>query len=107
LVTLSKILSDHVRNIDVVGRWGGEEFIIVCPDTDINGVAILAENLRSEIEKCKFDTVGTITCSFGISEMRDDEMLKELIKRSDVGLYLAKAQGRNKVVSAEDKDLEA
>ena len=107
LVTLSKILSDHVRKIDIVGRWGGEEFIIVCPGTDINGAAILAENLRREIEKSEFDTVGTLTCSFGVSEMRDDEMLKELIKRSDVGLYLAKAQGRNRVVRAEDKDLDA
>ncbi len=106
LVTLSKILSNHVRKIDIVGRWGGEEFIVVCPDTDINGAAILAENLRKEIEKSEFDIVGTITCSFGIAEMHDDEMLKELIKRSDVGLYLAKAQGRNRVVRAEDKDLE-
>lgn len=106
LVTLSNILSNHVRKIDIVGRWGGEEFIVVCPGTDINGAAILAENLRNEIEKSEFDIVGTITCSFGVAEMRDDEMLKELIKRSDVGLYLAKAQGRNRVVIAEDKNLE-
>lgn len=105
LVTLAHILSEHVRNIDVVGRWGGEEFIIVCPGTAVDGAEILAENLRKIIEVTVFHTVKNITCSFGVAEMRDNEMIKGMVKRADVGLYLAKERGRNRVVQAQDEDM--
>jgi len=98
LVMISKLLSDAIRKIDVVGRWGGEEFMIICSGTDMQGALYLAEKLRANIEKKDIPVVGNITCSIGVAEIKQDENIKGLIKRSDIALYHAKEQGRNRVV---------
>lgn len=100
LVAISKILSEQIRETDILGRWGGEEFIIICPHTTENEASQLAEKLRCSIELHRFDTVGQKTCSFGISafDLNDDDC-KEVIKRADEALYVAKKNGRNCVVN--------
>jgi len=99
LVELSNILKVKSRKTDIVGRWGGEEFMIICIDTDIQGAAILAENLRKEIEKFEFNIVKHKTVSIGVSEIKDTDTMQSLIKRADDYLYKAKENGRNNVVS--------
>ena len=102
LVAISKILSEHIRETDILGRWGGEEFLIICPHTTEIEVNLLAEKLRSSIESYRFDTIGQKTCSFGISVFDlNDDGYKEVVKRADEALYTAKNKGRNQVVDYE------
>jgi len=100
LVKTAKILTNNIRQTDTVGRWGGEEFIVICPETEIEGAVKLAEKLRKVIEKTIFDSIGSITCSFGVAEINNADTIKNIIKRSDIALYNAKEQGRNRVIKA-------
>lgn len=99
LVKFSKILRQTIRESDVAGRWGGEEFLIICPETTINGASSLAEKLRAEIEKSDFENVGNVTSSFGVASMKHDDSLQRLIQRADEVLYAAKNAGKNRVVT--------
>ncbi len=97
LKALSRLLETHVRINDTLGRWGGEEFIIACPQTDIEGAHMLAEHLRELIQNHRFDYIRQITCSFGVAEFKKGDTSATLISRTDVALYKAKNGGRNKV----------
>lgn len=96
---MANLFSEHIRENDVVGRWGGEEFLILCPDTNLQGARTLAEHLRERIAQTHFgiDKM-TITASFGVSDYRDGEMIKDCIRRADQALYQAKHNGRNQTV---------
>ncbi|MBF0456082.1 MAG: diguanylate cyclase [Magnetococcales bacterium] len=98
LVQMAEILQKGVRKVDTAGRWGGEEFIVICPSAAQNQAAQLAEKLRKEIEATDFPLVGTVTSSFGVSEIGQNETVDVLIKRVDTALYQAKKEGRNRVV---------
>ncbi len=97
LIELSQLLKEHTRAIDVVGRWGGEEFMVLCLETGCKGAEILAEKLRSSIEGHKFKYVDQQTASFGVSEFKINDTVSQCIKRADDALYKAKEQGRNRV----------
>jgi diguanylate cyclase (GGDEF)-like protein len=98
LKVFSNILSKNVRTIDHVGRWGGEEFMIVCTETDCERAKIIAEKLRIKIEENEFEYVGKRTASFGVTEYDDENMsFQELYMRADKALYAAKNEGRNMV----------
>ncbi len=100
LKRMADSLTQNVRGSDIAGRWGGEEFVIMCPETDLDGAWTLAEQLRMLIGQADFgiDSM-TITASFGVTDFRDDEMIEDCIKRADQALYRAKHSGRNKTVS--------
>lgn len=98
LKEFAQILKESVRDTDFVGRWGGEEFIIICTQTDIKGSFTLAQNIRAAIEEFDFTTVGKKTASFGISECTDNDNENSIIENADKALYQAKRDGRNKVV---------
>jgi len=98
LVSVASLLKKNIRNTEILGRWGGEEFIIICPESELKSASLLAEKLRKIIEHNSFDVIGHITCSFGVAQARKNEFTKELIKRSDIALYKAKEDGRNRVV---------
>ncbi|WP_442600265.1 GGDEF domain-containing protein [Neobacillus sp. D3-1R] len=91
------LLKDNMREKDIVGRWGGEEFIILA--TGLNGkqTAAFSERIRKLIEDFQFTNQIKVTASFGVAEYREKERAKDLLKRADVALYLAKDRGRNKV----------
>ncbi len=95
---LASLMREHTRLTDCPGRWGGEEFLIICPDTDLEGAHRLAENLRHRIEKVKFAVIGHRTCSFGVAAIRPGDQVGALLKRADDALYRAKNNGRNQVV---------
>ena len=97
LTEVTKILSQGIRKTDVLGRWGGEEFMIICPDTDLTGAIVVAEKLRELIAAHAFEIVGKKTCSFGVAQLRKNETIDELLLRSDLALYRAKERGRNRV----------
>ena len=97
LIGISEVLKANTRSTDMVGRWGGEEFIILCPEIGCAEAQILAEKIRTAIEK---ETTGRLkqrTGSFGVAEYKDKEAIKDLLKRADQGMYKAKELGRNQV----------
>jgi diguanylate cyclase (GGDEF)-like protein/PAS domain S-box-containing protein len=98
LIQISKILKENCRKIDILGRWGGEEFLIICVNTDILGACNLAEKLRKNIEEFEFDIVKHKTISLGVSQIIENDNIESLIKRVDNNLYQAKRSGRNKII---------
>lgn len=81
-----------------LGRWGGEEFIAVFEGVGLEDAADLAENLRALFAQHHFDSIGTITSSFGVVEVYENETTKDALSRVDSALYKAKELGRNRVV---------
>ncbi|MDW6004683.1 sensor domain-containing diguanylate cyclase [Vibrio mangrovi] len=99
LCKIAELLQCHVRKTDIPGRWGGEEFLIVCPETDFHGVQILAEKLRQLFMHYEFEVIGRCTCSFGVVTRMDTETVDQMMERADIALYLAKDKGKNRVES--------
>jgi diguanylate cyclase (GGDEF)-like protein len=94
---IAYLMKQHVREVDTIGRWGGEEFLIVCPETTADGARKLAEKLRKKIEKHHFKDVGIKTVSMGVAQIEEDDWDEDMIKRADRNLYKAKRGGRNRV----------
>ncbi|MEX2130327.1 MAG: GGDEF domain-containing protein [Pseudohongiellaceae bacterium] len=103
LVELANLIKEQLRDLDVVGRYGGEEFCILLAETDENGGLVSAERLREAIEKLVVttdETSVTITASIGLAFAHSGDTLDQLLARADTALYQAKTQGRNSVVIA-------
>lgn len=94
----TKIISQNLRKSDIFGRWGGEEFVVICPQTNKNETFVLAEKLRVAIEEHEFEKVGHKTICLGIAELEHDDNEKILVERADKALYEAKNSGRNRAV---------
>jgi len=101
LVELSSLMSIRLRESDVIGRWGGEEFVIILPHTALNEAIVLADKLRLMIASHRFEH-GKMSCSFGIAQMIDEDTEETLIHRADAMLYVAKENGRNQVRPKKD-----
>ncbi len=98
LVEFARLISATIRKTDILGRWGGEEFLVICPATDLSGAMTLAEVLRRRINGHDFPGVGTMTASMGVAEYTDEEhTCRDLIQQVDQALYAAKEGGRNQV----------
>lgn len=92
------VLAKHTRPYDVIGRYGGEEFLILLDDTSLEQGAQIAERARSELKRTKFEWCPrTITASFGVATMRRGQTAAELLQRADAALYRAKQLGRDRV----------
>ncbi|MFZ5906649.1 MAG: diguanylate cyclase [Nitrospirota bacterium] len=98
LKTIANIVKRTIRKIDYFIRWGGEEFLILSPETDKKQAYILAERLRKDIENFTFDNLPRITISCGTAEFREEDTENTFIKKADDAMYTAKRQGRNRVV---------
>jgi diguanylate cyclase (GGDEF)-like protein len=97
LIALVAILGKHTRQVDVVGRWGGEEFQILVPGQGLQKARDLAEKLRLQVAEYRFPTVGQRTASFGVAVFQSGDTITALIERADLALFRAKAKGRNRV----------
>jgi diguanylate cyclase (GGDEF)-like protein/PAS domain S-box-containing protein len=100
LLGIAQHLAARVRHVDVLGRWGGEEFMVICAGTDLMGAARLAEDLRASLHSRGFDAVGQVTCSLGVAACRQGDTAASLVQRADEVLYRAKACGRDRVETA-------
>jgi len=96
LQTVATLLKDNIRVVDIAGRWGGEEFLIICPEQTAENAMILAEKIRLIIASFPFEYGLKLSCSLGVGSYRDKDSSDSLIKRADDALYQAKDQGRNK-----------
>lgn len=99
LIILAQKCVESIRTSDFFARWGGEEFVLLCPQTKLDEAVSLANKLRKTIESLEHKTAGVVTCSFGVTEYRDSDDLNSLFKRCDEALYTAKEKGRNRVES--------
>jgi diguanylate cyclase (GGDEF)-like protein len=97
LQDIARHVQGGVRRGDVLARWGGEEFIILLPQCNLESAAGLAEKLRADIATHAFATVGPVTASFGVAESAPLEDINNLISRADRALYRAKHAGKNRV----------
>ncbi len=99
LKEVADLFETNRRNVDTLGRWGGEEFLIICPHSTLNDATIFAEHLRENIAMHNIVEIGKITASFGVTAFRQGDNTIDLLSRSDEALYASKASGRNKVTS--------
>jgi diguanylate cyclase (GGDEF)-like protein len=107
LQTVGEILRAHTRNTDGLGRWGGEEFVLVCPGASLARAADLAEKLRHKIMETNFipeDPIA-VTASFGVAVSNADRSFEDAFRQADQALYLAKSRGRNCVVAATEEQM--
>lgn len=102
LKSVADTVRANVRESDNLCRWGGEEFVVLLPDCDIQSAGDLAERIRGDLANRTVDSGGTlvsVSASFGVAQYRSEESTLELIGRADKALYRAKGLGRNRVVS--------
>lgn len=108
LVEITRRVQLNLRVVDVLARWGGEEFAVLLPQCGTDAAMILAEKLRATVAGESFPGVGAVTASFGVAEFSPVETLDAWFQRADEALYRAKKGGRNRVVVDEatvpDKD---
>jgi two-component system, cell cycle response regulator len=97
LQAVTNLVKEKIRVNDVVARWGGEEFMVLMPQSDIQAAKNAAEKLRQAIAGHHFDKVDGLTASFGVAAFESKDGLNSLLKRVDDALYLAKERGRNRV----------
>ncbi len=96
----ARVVRSLLRVPDVLGRWGGEEFLVVAPQTDSAQAGELAERLRQAIASHPLQRVGSITASFGVAKYHPQEPPQAWLNRADEALYAAKQGGRNRVAAA-------
>lgn len=101
----AEILRDSVRSSDRVYRWGGEEFVIVIPETDNVHAGVVAEKICQNFRDAKFDVIGNITVSIGVASYDKNKPLDDWFKRVDLALYQAKQTGRDRWVSWLDDEM--
>lgn len=103
LTAVSRALRDPLGGTDLVARWGGEEFLLIWPQTDLATAIELAQTLRSAVSAQATsvdDRILRTTASFGLAQQRDGESVSQLLRRTDAALYAAKNAGRDRVMVA-------
>lgn len=94
---VSRVVRERIRKTDIFARWGGEEFFILLPNTDLNGAVKLAEELRDRINQIEIPGGERVTASFGVTSYRPGDTAKDLRTRADSLLYKSKASGKNRI----------
>lgn len=97
LTELAQLIQSTIRHTDLFGRWGGEEFLLICPETSLPEAQVIAEKIRARVEHHLFAEQLKITLSLGVSEFQSHKSLKEILIEVDQKMYQAKDNGRNRV----------
>ena len=98
LIAISSLISNHIRSTDMFARWGGEEFLLLLPETGIEEAKIVANKICSLVEQHHFDIVKKVTISLGVTSVLASDTVLSILNRVDKALYKAKHSGRNQVV---------
>ena len=97
LIQLCRLCEGIIRKSDILGRLGGEEFVILAPETNLENSLNIAEKIRKAIEEYEFSSVGHITVSIGVAQYVSGDSRDTLYKRADIALYKAKYNGKNRI----------
>ncbi len=104
LRSFAEVIGESVRETDLAGRWGGEEFLVLLPGTDTEGSLLLADRIRERLERRSVAADSTLrirsTCSFGVASAAGDDASEALVGAADAALYRAKRAGKNTVALA-------
>lgn len=100
LMEVGRILRSGIRDSDVAVRWGGEEFLVMAPGCALQEALDLSERLRKAVGALDFKSVGRVTLSLGVAELRPGESTGSLLQRADTAMYKAKHDGRDRVVAS-------
>lgn len=103
LQEISKLFKKELRDSDIIGRWGGEEFLLIAPNTSKNEAYKVAEKLRLAVELQHFKHIDKLTVSIGCSSIRKNCTIEQVLHEADQALYTAKHNGRNQVHNADPK----
>jgi diguanylate cyclase (GGDEF)-like protein len=102
LVAVAEVLKNGVRSMDILARWGGEEFLVLLPETNMAGATLIAERIRQQVSQIKLSKIPEgLTISIGLSEAKPGMELKTATGLADQALYQAKIGGRNRVICQE------
>jgi len=104
LFKLVQVVESTLRDIDFIGRYGGEEFLIIMPETTLVEAKVIANRVKNKVDRYHFEVVGHLTISLGLAELHKDETVDEILKRVDDLMYKSKEDGRNKL-SLEDDEI--
>nr|WP_315596641.1 diguanylate cyclase [uncultured Cupriavidus sp.] len=107
LVEMAQCILDAKRPADTVGRWGGEEFLLICPDTSLQEAVQFAQLLRQAVSEREFSVQEPMTASLGVACVQDGDTIHGMISRADQALYRSKRNGRDRVEYADDAPLTA
>ncbi|MCC6501636.1 MAG: GGDEF domain-containing protein [Deltaproteobacteria bacterium] len=99
LISISDIVRKHIRETSYLFRWGGEEFVLLLPEADLEGALTQAERIRQEIAELVFAQADSVTASFGLAQYRENDTADSFLKRADEAMYKAKSGGKNRVVA--------
>jgi diguanylate cyclase (GGDEF)-like protein len=97
LIEFTNLIESELNEDSIIGRWGGEEFMILCNHTTIKAAEQIAENLRRTVEKNNFPIIKGLTCSFGIASYESNTIYHDIVRYADQALYTAKDKGRNTI----------
>jgi diguanylate cyclase (GGDEF)-like protein len=97
---IANVILDCIRDSDVLARYGGDELVLLLPDTDLDVALCVLERIRATIESTQFTKIKTITVSIGVHQIQTKEDLDDAIIQADVALYQAKSLGRNRIVES-------
>lgn len=98
LKAVAKCLIHNIRSTDTLARWGGEEFLVMAPDTDVDSAKVLANKIRVHVAELRFDECRPITISIGIAELDEHDDFNRWFEKTDRALYKAKETGRDRVI---------
>ena len=103
---MAQLCMEQIRQDDSLARWGGEEFVLLLPNTALREAVELCERLRQTIAEYNFSQLPQITVSFGLTEFVPEDGIENLAKRADQALYAAKKSGRNKLSLTQNLDIQ-
>jgi diguanylate cyclase (GGDEF)-like protein len=102
LISVARTMKDAIRATDIIGRWGGEEFLILCPATNLDEARHLSQRICDEVARSRYCTGRAHSVSIGVAAYRAGDTLDSLLQRADLAMYRAKQNGRNRVCSEAD-----
>lgn len=97
LIEFANLIKSSLNENSIIGRWGGEEFMILCKKTKLKEAQSIAEDLRQKVEAKKFPMINQLTCSFGVAAYEKNTIYHDIVRFADQALYAAKAKGRNAI----------
>lgn len=103
LIQLCEVIQSQIRNYDLLGRWGGEEFIVICDKIDEAGIRQVSEKIRAKVEETMFVNFLHLSISLGVTLAMESDSINTVTKRADDGLYDAKRKGKNRVTFVKEE----